>query len=107
VEQGPQAVRLGQVGRRDPGNTGPTYGQEQAGHVTVQLTSPKGTPTGKVDITAGRTTVCIIKAARGTGSCHLTAKRVKPGGYLFQATYTGSVNYIPAPVATIAVEVAN
>ena len=82
-------------------NTGLTYGKEQAGHVTVQLTSPKGTPTGKVFITAGRTTVCI-----GTGSCHLTARQLKPGGYLFQATYTGSVDYIPAPSATIAVEVA-
>ena len=68
-------------------NTGLTYGKEQAGHVTVQLTSPKGTPTGKVDITAGRTTVCIIKAVHGTGSCHLTAKQLKPGGYLFHATY--------------------
>ena len=61
-------------------NTGLTYGKEQAGHVTVQLTSPKGTPTGKVDITAGGTTVCIIKAVHGTGSCHLTAKQLKPAG---------------------------
>jgi hypothetical protein len=50
-----------------------TYGDEQAGQVSVTVTSQDGTPGGTVTVNSGAATVCTITLASGSGSCPLPA----------------------------------
>ena len=52
-----------------------------------------GTPTGTVTVIAGSTTICVIKLAKGKGSCTLGAKKLKPGSYQLSGTYGGDRIY--------------
>ena len=71
-----------------------TFGQEQAGQISVTVTAPAdGTPGGKVTITADKTAVCVITLHSGTGSCTLTAKKLRPGSYALTASYHGGRGY--------------
>lgn len=70
------------------------FGHEQAEKLTV-VVKPRtgGTPTGKVTVAAGKTTLCTIKLAHGKGSCTLAAKRLKPGKYRLTGAYDGDRSY--------------
>jgi hypothetical protein len=70
-----------------------TYGAEQRETLTVKVTAKAGTPGGRVTIKAGTATVCVITLKAGTGSCTLTAKQFKAGGYHLVASYGGSWPY--------------
>jgi hypothetical protein len=71
-----------------------TYGAEKAERMTVTV-APQyaGAPAGTVTVKAGTRTVCTIKLASGTGSCHLTAAQLPVGIQHLTATYNGSAGY--------------
>ena len=71
-----------------------TYGHEQAEHLTVTVTPQySGTPSGKVTIKTGTTTVCTITLASGKGHCTLTARQLRRGTYTLAAAYPGSSDF--------------
>jgi hypothetical protein len=71
-----------------------TYGKEQSEHLSVTA-SPQysGTPTGKVVIKKGSSTVCTITLKSGKGSCTLSSKQFGKGTYTLTASYQGSGDY--------------
>lgn len=72
-----------------------TYGDEQTEHLTVTV-SPQfagSVPTGTVTVTQSATTLCKIKLSSSTGSCTLSAKRLRAGVYHLVATYAGSAEF--------------
>ena len=70
-----------------------TYGHEQAGQVSVTVTSPGGTPGGTVTVKSGTTTICTITLASGAGSCTPTAAQLPAGTTQLTATYNGSADF--------------
>ena len=61
--------------------------------VSPEFTAPA--PTGKVTISDGKTTLCVIALLSGKGSCGLTSKELKTAGtYLIVATYGGSLEFV-------------
>ena len=71
-----------------------SYGHETAEQLSVKLTTQFGTtPTGRVTIKTGKTTLCAIALKAGIGHCTLTAKQLKAGTYTLTADYAGSVDY--------------
>ena len=67
-----------------------TFGQEQAGKISVTVTTASGgPPRGVVTVTANKATVCLIVLGSGTGSCRLTPKGLRPGSYAVTARFTG------------------
>jgi hypothetical protein len=77
-----------------------TYGQEQAGHLSVKVTAAYGgTPTGTVTVTSSGVTACLIKlsAAPGggaQGSCALAATKLALGSQPLTAFYPGDHWYV-------------
>jgi hypothetical protein len=71
-----------------------TYGKEQSEHLSVTI-SPRysGTPTGKVTVKKGSSTVCTITLKGGKGSCTLSSKQFGAGTYTLVAAYQGSGDY--------------
>ena len=73
-----------------------TYGDKQVELMSVTV-SPEFTapaPTGKVTISDGKTTLCVLALLSGKGSCGLTAKKLKAGTYHIVATYGGSLEFV-------------
>ena len=71
------------------------YGDEQTGHLSATVTSPKGgTPTGTVTVTTGKAKVCTIRLRSGTGTCTPPATLLPAGKYQLTATYHGDTNYV-------------
>jgi Bacterial Ig-like domain (group 3) len=70
------------------------FGHEQSEKLSVTV-HPRtgGTPSGTVTVIAGSTTICVIKLAKGKGSCTLGAKTLKPGSYQLTGTYGGDRTY--------------
>jgi hypothetical protein len=52
----------------------------------------KVAPTGKVRVTTGKTTLCVITLKSAKGSCTLSPAQLKPGAYTVVATYLGDLN---------------
>lgn len=70
------------------------FGHENAEKLTVKVTAPLGgTPGGTVTIKIKSTVLCAIRLANGTGSCALSATRLKPGTYSVTASYAGGTYY--------------
>jgi large repetitive protein len=68
-------------------------GHEQSEHLTVAVKptiSGSGTPAGKVTIKAGSVAICVLTLKKATGTCTLTAKKLRPGTYHLTATYAGA-----------------
>jgi hypothetical protein len=70
-----------------------TYGDEQAEHVSVTVTSPGGTPGGTVAVKSGTSTVCTITLRSGRGQCSLAARQLRTGTYTLGAVYNGNSNF--------------
>ena len=71
-----------------------TFGQEQAGKLSVTVTAASGgTPRGVVTVTANKATVCLIVLGSGTGSCRLTPKGLRPGSYALTARFFGGPGF--------------
>jgi hypothetical protein len=70
-----------------------TYGDEQAEHVSVTVTSSGVTPGGTVTVKSGSTTVCTITLGSGKGSCALSATKLAPGTQHLTASYGGSADF--------------
>jgi hypothetical protein len=67
-----------------------TYGDEQVARVTVRVTASGGeTPTGRVLVRNGTTTICTITLSHGSGSCTLSARQLKAGSRPLSAVYGG------------------
>ena len=82
------------------------YGQEQAERVSVAVTAKAGgPPAGKVTVTAGSATLCVITLRSGRGSCTLTAFGLSPGTYRLTAAYPGSPDFArsASPAKTLTV----
>jgi hypothetical protein len=69
------------------------YGREQAVRVSVAVRAKAGTPGGKVAVTAGQATLCVITLKSGKGACTLTPKRLGGGTYQIAARYQGSTDF--------------
>jgi hypothetical protein len=72
-----------------------TYGDERVEQMSVTV-SPEFTapaPTGKVTISDGKTTLCVLALLSDKGSCSLSSKELKPGTYHLVATYGGSSEF--------------
>jgi hypothetical protein len=81
------------------------YGEEQAGTVTVTVTSAAGgTPTGTATVFYGGaaattppgTPVCTVALSSGTGSCPLPPTALPVGTPAVTAVYNGDTNYVPS-----------
>ena len=70
-----------------------TYDHEQLEKLSVAVTSKSGTPGGRVTIKAGTKTVCTITLKSGKGSCTLSARQFRPGGYHLVADFTPAWPY--------------
>jgi hypothetical protein len=69
-------------------------GHEQAEKISATVTPRTGgTPGGKITVTAGKATICVITMSHGTGSCVLAATGLRPGTYHLIAHYSGSKTY--------------
>ena len=74
-----------------------TYRQERREHLTVIVKLAFGAmPTGTVLVTAGHTTLCVIKLRAGRGSCVLTNRQLKTGTYRVRAVYRGNADASPS-----------
>jgi hypothetical protein len=73
-----------------------TYGQEQAEHASVTVSSslPGTIATGTVTIKELATAVCVIKLRLGKGSCTFSPERLKAGIYRLVAVYGGSTTFM-------------
>ena len=70
------------------------YGSEQYETFSVSVSAlGSGTPSGKVSIKSGSTTLCKISLAGGAGSCSPKATGLKEGTYSVAAIYAGSSQY--------------
>jgi hypothetical protein len=79
--------------------TSVAYGQENLEKLSVKVSSALGgTPAGTVTIKAGTTVLCTIALSKGTGSCTLSATRLRPGNYSLLARYGGNASYAPSSV---------
>jgi hypothetical protein len=70
-----------------------TYGDEQAEHVPVTVTSPGGTPGGTVAVKSGTSTICTITLRSGRGQCSLAARQFRTGIHTLIAVYNGNSNF--------------
>jgi hypothetical protein len=72
-----------------------TYGKETAEHLSAAVVPQyRGTPAGKVIVTAGKATICAITLSKtGKGTCTLTARQLRAGTYLLTASYGGSPDF--------------
>jgi Bacterial Ig-like domain (group 3) len=82
------------------------FGHEQGEKLSVKVKPRRGgTPSGTVTVLAGRTKLCVIKLTHGTGSCALSAKKLKPGSYRLTGVYSGDRHYdgssYPAKTLTV------
>jgi hypothetical protein len=77
-----------------------TYGHEQAVKIRVTVTSPAGTPGGRVTVKAGKTTLATLTLKSGKAAYSLTATGLKAGTYKLTATYRGSVGYADSASAS-------
>ncbi|HEY3907254.1 MAG TPA: Ig-like domain-containing protein [Streptosporangiaceae bacterium] len=69
-------------------------GHEQSEHLTVRVSGQlSSTPTGKVTITTGSATICVITLAKGKGGCMLASGKLRPGSYHLTAAYPGSSSF--------------
>ena len=70
------------------------YGKEHAERLTVRV-APQyaGEPTGTVTVKSGTQTVCSIRLTSGTGSCRLSARKLRTGRHRLVATYPGSRSF--------------
>jgi hypothetical protein len=66
-----------------------TFGQEQAGQISVKVTASSGPPRGVVTVRANKAIACLIILGSGTGSCRLTPKALPPGSYALTASFVG------------------
>jgi Big-like domain-containing protein len=81
-------------------------GHEQNERLTITVRPVvSGTPTGKVAVKAGTTTVCTITLASAKGSCTLTASQLAAGTYQLTASYPGATPYAAStsPAKTLTV----
>jgi uncharacterized repeat protein (TIGR01451 family) len=68
-----------------------TYGSETPETFSVTVSSPGGTPTGKVTISSSAGTLCTVTLSAGKGSCSLAAVQLPAGAYSdVVATYIAS-----------------
>jgi hypothetical protein len=83
-----------------------TYGHEQSEKLSVAV-SPQysGTPSGKVTVKTGSTTVCTISLKSGKGTCTLSAKKLGPGSHHLVADYAGNSDFGGSASATKTVTV--
>jgi microcystin-dependent protein len=71
-----------------------TYGHEAAERLSVAVFAQyAGTPSGRVVVTAGKATICVIKLRSGKGSCRLRSRQLKVGTHHLRATYADSTNF--------------
>ena len=69
-------------------------GQQPTERLSVHVVNKAGgSPTGKVTVKAGSTTLCVITLAKTAGTCKLTPKQLKPGTYHLTAAYPGSTRF--------------
>ena len=61
-------------------------------HVEVTPEFSGATPTGRVVISTGSTSICSITLTNGSGSCKLRQKQLARGKYHLLATYQGDTN---------------
>jgi hypothetical protein len=88
-----------------PSSPAVIYGDEQAGPVSVTVTSPYGTPGGKVTVSSGGATLCTARLASGTGSCVLPATGLPVGTAQLTASYNGSTDFATSTSAAASLTV--
>ncbi len=71
-----------------------TFGREGSERLSVVVTPRYAGPaTGTVTLTAGRTTVCVIRLSKGAGACRPSAYKLRPGTYHLVARYGTSPDF--------------
>jgi hypothetical protein len=75
-----------------------TYGDEQAEHLTVTVSSPYAgsAPTGTVNLSESAITLCTVTLSAGAGSCILSARQLSLGNYQVVAVYRGDGSFEPS-----------
>jgi hypothetical protein len=69
-----------------------TYGNEKTLKLHVKVTAKfGGAPTGKVGISDGKKTICVVKLSGGKGTCSPASSKLIPiGKYSLVAYYAGN-----------------
>jgi hypothetical protein len=88
-----------------PSSPAVIYGDEQAGRVSVTVTSPYGTPGGTVTVSSGGATLCTVTLASGSGSCVLPATGLPVGTAQLTASYNGSTDFATSTSAAASLTV--
>jgi hypothetical protein len=75
-----------------------TYGDEQAEHLTVTVSShyAGSAPTGTVNLSESGITLCTVTLSADTGSCTLGARQLSVGNYQVVAAYPGDGLFAPS-----------
>jgi hypothetical protein len=73
-----------------------TYGNEQAEHFSVIVSSVYSgpVPNGTVTIKKSTTTLCTITLSAGTGSCSLTSEELPARSFSVYANYAGNGSFV-------------
>ena len=67
---------------------------EKSERLSVRVTPQYAGPVpGTVIVTAGRTTVCMIRLRNGAGACQLSASKLRPGTYHLVARYSRTTDF--------------
>jgi uncharacterized protein YjbI with pentapeptide repeats len=83
-----------------------TFGHEQSEHLTVKITPQySGTPSGKVSVKSGSTTICTITLASGKGTCTLSSKKLRTGTYHPAAAFPVGTNFAGSTSARLTLTV--
>ncbi len=84
-----------------------TYGHENQERLTVSVSHAGSVyPTGRVTVKAGSTTLCTISLSKGTGSCTLSASKLKAGTYQLSASFPGNSDYLKSTSSSKTLKVA-
>lgn len=73
-----------------------SYGDEQAIHAAVAVSSAAGTAAGTVTVRSGSVTACTFTLSSATGSCMLPSTRFSPGSIHLTAVYGGGAGLAPS-----------
>lgn len=84
-----------------------TYGHENQERLTVSVSHAGSVyPTGRVTVKAGSATLCTISLSKGTGSCTLSASKLKAGTYRLSASFPANSDYLKSTSSSKTLKVA-
>jgi hypothetical protein len=84
-------------------------GNERAAVISVHVSTKYSSTaiSGQVTVSADHVTWCVVRLARGVGTCHLGVRSLALGAHHLVASYLGGANFTPSTSATVSIDVTN